>query len=178
MRPTVLACVAAVTACAHFSETNRSSEVSLSSAALERGKCGVETAQLEGLLVDPRLVEGVEPLYTYGSSGKSGLSARLRGAKLRLNPACGLTSAEVNRVLECRQLRTMAEGSTAAVTRDPYVLRDERLVIDVTTERDVLVVSLGVDDVAKAREVLDRARKFASIAGPGPSDCATRRAAR
>jgi hypothetical protein len=66
----------------------------------------------------------------------------------------------IARTLECHQA-SVTLGEAQASADDPYVLPGRWLDIDVESEGDGFAAVVAVDRLEDAREVLDRARRFA-----------------
>jgi hypothetical protein len=118
-------------------------------------------AGVAGDPVPPSAIDSVEPAYAYLKSGPVDPEARLRGARIHVRPLPGYTKEALARSLECHEARVTL-GSAAPSADDPYVLPDRWLDIDVDSERDGFVVQVGTDEIADARQVLERARRFAA----------------
>lgn len=123
-------------------------------------KCASSTVEQAARFVSPAAVEAVEPSYSYVKSGPEDRQARLRGARLHLRPGPGMTRELVTRELECHEARATL-GQEVAPADDPYVLPGSWVEIEVDSEGDGFVVDARVDEFEPARQVLDRARRFA-----------------
>ncbi len=110
-------------------------------------------------LVGPSLVDTVEPAYAYVSSGPADREARLRGARLHLRPAPGLSRESIQRSLECHQAHVVL-GASPRVDADPYVLPGVWLDIGADSEDDGFVVTVQTSSFDDAKSVLQRARLF------------------
>jgi hypothetical protein len=114
---------------------------------------------------DPRIfapedVASVEPLYSYVQTSGSNREARLLGAQVRLRPLPGVTSELLTYQLMCRSAQLVL-GRVQAAENEPYWLPDGWVSIDVHSVDGDFVVALEGEDVAEAREILERARAFA-----------------
>jgi hypothetical protein len=124
-------------------------------------RCAGFTEEAGASLLSPAIVDSVEPAYAYVQSGPSDRQARLRGARIRLRPIAGLSRESIDRSLECHESRVVL-GATPALVDDPYALAGEWLDIDVDSEKDGFVVQVETDDLPAARDVLQRAKRFAA----------------
>lgn len=104
------------------------------------------------------IVERVDPAYNYVQSGNDRV-VRLRGARLRFKARRDLSAESLQLSLECHQARVTL-GSAHELENDPYTLPGTWLDIDSRSAGDGYVVAVQVDNIAKARVVLDRARQF------------------
>jgi hypothetical protein len=68
----------------------------------------------------------------------------------------------LQRSLECHEARGLLGQLGAVGDDDPYVLPDVWLDISAESEGDGFVVLVRTDDLAAARRVLERARRFAA----------------
>jgi hypothetical protein len=105
--------------------------------------------------------EKVEPSYAHVLGGPNSTEARLRGARVHLEPLAGATRESLTRALECHQARVVL-GQAVAVEDDPYVLPNRWLTIEVSSVGDGFVAVVESDDLDDARVVLDRARRWAA----------------
>ncbi|HZU83470.1 MAG TPA: hypothetical protein VE987_11160 [Polyangiaceae bacterium] len=104
------------------------------------------------------LVETVEPAYSYVHAAML-REPRLRGARLRLRPAPGLSREALERGLQCHQARVLL-GMAAARDEDPYFLPGVWLDIEADSEGAAFEVAVRATAYADAQEVLQRARRF------------------
>jgi hypothetical protein len=109
----------------------------------------------------PSLVESVEPAYSYVASGPINREARLRGALIHLRPVAGLSRETLQRSLECHQAH-VALGTAPSRDADPYFLPDVWLDIDADSEGDGFTVAVRTTAFENARDILQRARRFAA----------------
>jgi hypothetical protein len=91
----------------------------------------------------------------------------MRGARVHLRPLAGATAESLTRTLECHEARVTL-GAAKAADDDPYVLPGRWLTIDVRSERDGFVAVVETDDLADARLVYARARRFSAAGGATP----------
>jgi hypothetical protein len=105
-------------------------------------------------------VESVEPSYARVLGGPNAAEARLRGARIHLRTVVGATRERITRSLECHEARVTL-GLEPPTENDPYVLPDRWLSIDVASVGDGFVAIVEADELADARIVLDRARRYA-----------------
>jgi hypothetical protein len=103
----------------------------------------------------------VEPAYSYVQSGPGNREARLQGARIHLRPIDAMSRESIARSLECHESRLLL-GTTPPVADDPYALASQWLNIDVESEKDGFAVQVETDDLPTAREVLERAKRFAA----------------
>jgi hypothetical protein len=123
-------------------------------------RCQGSSEQDVAPLLSPDSVDSVEPAMSYVQSGSGGdREARLRGARILLRPAPGMSRETLTRSLECHESRVVL-GAVAPGADDPYSLPDRWLDIDVDSERDGFVVLVRIDEFQDARRVLDRAKSF------------------
>jgi hypothetical protein len=111
-------------------------------------------------LYSPEVVDRVDPAYSYVASG-SDRRANLSGAAVHVRPLPGLSPETMTRSLECHQASIIL-GSAPASEDDPYVLPGRWLDLDVSSEGDGFVAYARINSIPDAREVLDRARRFAA----------------
>ena len=123
-------------------------------------KCKHVTSDAVAAIVAPAVIDSVEPALSYTSSGPVDRQAHLRGATIHLRPLPSASREWIERALECHQANVTLGGSQAAVD-DPYVLAGRWLDIGVESEGDGFVAFVRVDRLEDAREVLERARRFA-----------------
>jgi hypothetical protein len=111
-------------------------------------------------MVSPAVIDRVEPASSYVSSGPVDRQAVLRGARIHLRPLPAMSRETVQRDLECHQVRVTL-GMLQAPADDPYILPGRWVDIDVDSEGDGFVALVRIDKLEDAKEVLDRARRFA-----------------
>jgi hypothetical protein len=128
-------------------------------------KCKGYSEEKEGQVVSARIIDSVEPAYSYVHSGAGSREARLCGARIHVRPLPGLSRESLQRGLECHQA-AVALGMSPAQADDPYVLPDKWLDIDVDSEGDGFVAQPRIDAFEDAKEVLARARRFAGVREP------------
>jgi hypothetical protein len=124
-------------------------------------RCQGFTDEAAAVLLSPAAIDSVEPAYSYVQSGPGDRQARLRGARIHLQPIAALSRESIARSLECHESRFLL-GTTASVVDDPYTLASQWLDIDVDSEKDGFVVRVQADDAPAARSVLERAKRFAA----------------
>jgi hypothetical protein len=110
-------------------------------------------------LLSPSAVDTVQAAYATVPSGPAEREARLRGARIQLRPAPGMSSEALTRSLECHQARVTL-GEVVPNADDPYVLPGEWLDLDASSARDSFVIVVSANDFEDARQVLERARRF------------------
>jgi hypothetical protein len=123
-------------------------------------RCSRPPETLDAEALSAAAIEGVEPAYAYVQSGND-RAARLRGARLHIRPQPNFSAETLHRSLECHEARVVT-GRAGALADDPYILPGSWLDIDAQSTGDGFVVAVVIDDVDKARQVLARARRFAS----------------
>jgi hypothetical protein len=112
-------------------------------------------------LLSSSAIDSVEPAYSYVQSGPGDRQARLRGARIHLRPIAALSRESIARSLECHESRVVL-GGTPPRADDPYAIADRWLDVDVDSEKDGFVVRVQTDDLPTARDVLERAKRFAA----------------
>ena len=122
-------------------------------------RCNDFPVEKAGELLVPRAIDSVEPAYSYVKSGPNNPEARLRGARIHVQPRPGMSRESIARTLECHEVRVTL-GREQAPADDPYVLPDGWVDLDVDSERDGFVVNARTDEFDDARRVLERARRF------------------
>jgi hypothetical protein len=123
-------------------------------------KCTGDAMDAQALA--PSLVESVEPLYVHVQSGNDRL-IHLRGSEVHLRPMSTLSLESLQRRAECHQaLVTM--GRAEELPSDPYFLAGTWLDIKARSDGDSFIVAVQVDALDKAKEVLERARRFGPAA--------------
>jgi hypothetical protein len=127
-------------------------------------RCEAFTEEAAAPLLAPSAIDSVEPAYSHVQSGPSFYQARLRGARIHLRPIATMSRESIARSMECHESRVVL-GTTQGVVDDPYGLPGRWLDIDVDSDRDGFVVQVGSDDVPTARDVLERAKRFAGPHG-------------
>jgi hypothetical protein len=124
-------------------------------------RCTAVSEEASRNALTPSSIEGVEPAYSYVSSGPVDRQARLRGVRVHLRPVQALSRESLQRGLECHQARVLL-GEIHEIVDDPYVLPGVWLEIDADSEGDGFVVAVQTNALTSARGVLERARRFAS----------------
>jgi hypothetical protein len=127
-------------------------------------KCSGASDDAIAPLLRPSGIDAVEPAYSYVLGGPNGREARMRGAKLHVKPAEGLTREIIARGLECHEANVVL-GRGRELENDPYVLPRRWLDIDDESERSGFAVLVQTNDIDDAKAALARARTFA---GSGP----------
>jgi hypothetical protein len=123
-------------------------------------KCKHQTSEAVAAIVAPGVIDSVEAALSYTSSGPVDRQAHLRGATIHLRPLPAASRETIERTLECHQANATL-GEAQASVDDPYVLPGRWLDIEVQSEGDGFAALVRVDKLEDAREVLDRARRFA-----------------
>jgi hypothetical protein len=121
-------------------------------------RCVDVSEEVDAEVLTPAIVAKVDPWYNYVQSGND-RTARLRGARLRVKARRNLSAETVELSLECHQARVTL-GSARELEHDPYTFPGTWLDIDTRSVGDGFIVAVQVDNVDKARAVLDRARQF------------------
>jgi hypothetical protein len=124
-------------------------------------RCQAFTEEAATPLLAPAAIDSVEPGYSHVQSGPSFYQARLRGARIHLRPIASMSRESIARSLECHESRVVL-GTTVAAADDPFALAGQWLDIDVDSDKDGFVVQVGSDDLPTARDVLERAKRFAA----------------
>jgi hypothetical protein len=130
-------------------------------------RCRGFTEESAAVLLSPSAIDSVEPALVHIQSGPSDREARLRGARIHVRPVPGASRESIARSLECHEARAVL-GMAVARVDDPYALPGQWLDIDVDSEGDGFVVRVepqGSYEVGVAREVLERAKRFAAANG-------------
>jgi hypothetical protein len=112
-------------------------------------------------------------LYTHVRDTKTGLDARLLGARIHVRAPAGLTEGWLARVLECHGARRVLERPEALTpTLDPYWLPGAWLAVNVSAEDAGFRVDLASadHDAAQAREILARAQRWIASREAPPSE--------
>jgi hypothetical protein len=152
----------AAVGCATGSGSEPAKSAADQAAAMEQARCapGFDQSILTPVL-DREAVEAVEPLYSRAQDGKSGESARLLGAVVRVRPLPGMTAELLDRGLECysarRVLGRIPDNSTP---NDPFWLPGRMVDIDAESARDGFEVGIRGQTVDDAQEILIRANAF------------------
>jgi hypothetical protein len=123
-------------------------------------RCKTFTDGASAQLYNPEAVDRVDAAYSYVASGND-RRPNLRGAAIHVHPLPGLSPESMTRSLECHQASITLGGAPASAD-DPYVLPGRWLDLDVSSEGDGFVAYARINSIADAREVLDRARRFAA----------------
>jgi hypothetical protein len=112
-------------------------------------------------LLSSTAIDSVEPGYFHVQSGPGDRQARLSGARIHLRPIASMSRESIARSLECHESRVILATAQPPVD-DPYALAGRWLDIDVDSDKDGFVVQVGSDDLPTARDVLERAKRFAA----------------
>jgi hypothetical protein len=110
-------------------------------------------------LLPKSAIDSVEPAYSYVHSGPMSPEARLRGSRIHVRPAAGMSPETLTRSLECHEV-AVTLGREQATEGDPYVLPDRWVDIDVESEKDGFAVLVRGDSFVDAQTILVRARRF------------------
>jgi sterol desaturase/sphingolipid hydroxylase (fatty acid hydroxylase superfamily) len=125
---------------------------------VDEEKCGGITEDSVSPLLKPRGLESVETYHKEILGG--GLDPKVRGARIRVRPADGLTTAGIQRGLECHQAHVLM-GRWQAQPNDPWVLPHKWVDFDVDTgENGGFIVRVESDDEEDAKAVVTRAHAF------------------
>ena len=122
--------------------------------------CKGRSEATDAAALSSSLVESVEASYSYVQSGNERLP-HLRGAKLHLAPQPSLTAELLQRAVECHEARVVL-GSAPALADDPYSLPGAWVDVKAESTGDGFVISVLTDHQENAKQVLDRARRFAA----------------
>jgi hypothetical protein len=123
-------------------------------------RCHHTSEALDAEVLSASVVENVEPYYDHVQSGNDRM-VHLRGAKLHVRPQPNLSAESIERSLECHEAR-VTMGGAPPLASDPYTLAGTWLDIKTDSTGDGYVVAVQVNNIQKAREVLARARQFAT----------------
>jgi len=126
-------------------------------------RCKGQSDEQTAKALVPSLVEAVEPAYSAVDSGNDRY-VHLRGARLHIRPDLNVSAESLQRTLECHEAGVTL-GTAREVKDDPYVLPGAWLDIRVDSGGDGLVAEALVDRFEDARQVLQRARSFATFRG-------------
>jgi hypothetical protein len=126
---------------------------------VEEDKCGGITEDSISPLLRARGLDSVEPSYAQVLGGPNGRESRLRGARIHVRPADGLTREGIARGLECHQSRVVL-GRWPAQENEPWVLPHKWVEFDVSSEKDGFVVSAESSDIDDAKAILARSQAF------------------
>jgi hypothetical protein len=145
-------------------------------AAIARSECaGYHADPQIADILNGSLVEGAGPLYAGVESNRS--HRRLEGAAIRVRPIKGASAEWLARELTCHAAeRTLAQGSSDAVARDPFAPSSGVPEIRVISARDAFEVEVIAPTTTDAAEVLARARALAGNSGLAQASGATSRA--
>jgi hypothetical protein len=127
--------------------------------ALEHDRC--DPTPVDPRVYGPAIIAKVEPYYRYVMGGPNGGESHLTGAQLELRPLPGVTVELLERGLLCRSAQVMLGHATPA-SNEPYAFADSWVKIDVKSGRGTFIVTLAAEDSSRAREILERAKAFAS----------------
>jgi hypothetical protein len=114
------------------------------------------------LLARPEVLE-VEPAVDVQRRTKGVPSSRVTGANLRFAAPPGVSSAWLQREIECHQAE-VALGLASAADNDPYVLPNDWLEIQVHEKGSSFVVATRAGTREAAAAALDRAKRFQGVA--------------
>jgi hypothetical protein len=157
-RPGILACVG-VMSCAYnplFPDMRTPADRARAIAP----RCTHGAAASEAQMLSPALIEGVDPAYAHVPSG-NGPIPRLRGALLHVRPDPSLSAESLERTLQCHEAR-LTMGTAEQLADDPFMMAGTWLDITTQSVGYGFVVAIEVDDFETARQVLERARRFAA----------------
>ncbi|HEY8039376.1 MAG TPA: hypothetical protein VIF15_06260 [Polyangiaceae bacterium] len=130
-------------------------------AAAVDARCGDEPTGTDTRIVGSTNVDRVEPLYAIVDSTPNGMESRLIGAKLHVRTIDGVTAEALGHALQCHAARQTVQEPPAA-DACPYALPDGWVDIQVKADAMGYEVDLRGQDFVEARQILDRARAFAS----------------
>jgi hypothetical protein len=156
-RPCILACVG-VMSCA-YNPLYPDMRTPADRARAVAPRCTHGAAASEAQMLSPALVEGVDPAYAHVASGNP--ITRLRGALLHVRPDPTLSPESLERTLQCHEAR-VTMGIAKELADDPFVMAGTWLDIKTASVGYGFVVTIEVDDFESARQVLERARRFAA----------------
>jgi hypothetical protein len=163
MRLPVLALASALVGCSGIPGLVPDTRTAADHAREVEPKCkGFGEEEAATPLLSASIVDSVEPAYSHVQSGPVDREARLRGASLHVKPLPGFSRESLTRNLECHEARVML-GRVTALADDPYVLAGNWLDIDVDSDGDGFVVQVRADSIEVARQILDRAQRFAGV---------------
>ena len=106
------------------------------------------------------LIQTVAPLYTTLQT-KHGTIRQLLGVELRVLAQPEVSAEWLERALKCHAAKQLL-GQLPAVPNSPYVLPDNWVEIDVSSDGDGFRISLRGEDSEDARRILARARAYAN----------------
>ena len=113
-------------------------------------------------LFDPQSVVSVEPL-TFARSTRGSQDEHLLGATLGITPPHGVSSEELERLLNCHAVRSqLGRVGEPSFPDDPYWLAGHVVHISVRFDQGATLVNLEAKDVEGAHEVLARATALAA----------------
>jgi hypothetical protein len=162
MRLSVLALASALVGCSGIPFLVPDTRTAADRAGEVEPKCKGFGEETGTPLLSASIVDSVEPAYSHVQSGPVDREAVLRGASLHIKPLPGFSRESLTRNLECHEARVML-GRVAARADDPYVLAGNWLDIDVDSEGDGFVIQVRADSIDVARQVLERAQRFAGV---------------
>ena len=123
-------------------------------------QCGQDPGS-DARIVGRQNVDHVEPLYAIVYSTPNGMESRLIGAKVHIRTIEGVSAESVGHTLACHAARetlsTPAPGDSC-----PYAVPGVWVDIQVKPDPMGYDVALRGQDFEEARQILDRARTFAS----------------
>jgi hypothetical protein len=153
--------LSAVTACTGIIPGTMPHDIRYDAAALERERC--DSSPVDPRIYSASIIQKVEPYYRHVMGGPSGLEARFSGVQLELRPLPGVTIELLERGLMCRSAQAML-GHVEPAANEPYFLPDAWVKIDVSSSHGAFLVTLAAEDPARAHELFERAKAFASPA--------------
>jgi len=104
----------------------------------------------------------LDPIYSHVLTTNSGSEQRVNGAKLLVVPPQGMSTSQMDRILECHSAAVLlGKVSSAAIPSDPYWLPNSWVDIDVKPEGGNFAVTLTADTVRDNLQVLRRASHYA-----------------
>jgi hypothetical protein len=134
-------------------------DIRFDAVTLEHDRC--DPTPVDPRLYGPDIIAKVEPYYRHTMGGPNGTESHFAGAQLELRPLPGVTEELLARGLMCRSAQVML-GRVQAAPNEPYALTDAWVKVEVKSGGGVFIVLLISEDPARAREVFERARAFAS----------------
>jgi hypothetical protein len=135
-------------------------------------KCRGRVDPGAALLLAPAAIDSVEPSYVYVPSGPVSPEARLRGARLHVRPAPGVSQESLARGLECHEAAVVL-GAASASADDPFVAEGRWVEVLVASEGDGFVVDVRASELPVAKAVLARARAYARGGAPQRASAAS-----
>jgi hypothetical protein len=103
----------------------------------------------------------IDPIYSHVLTTNNG-EERVNGAKLLVQPPTGMSTDQMDRILECHSAAVLlGQVSGSAIPSDPYWLPNSWVNIDVKPEGGNFAVTLMADTVRDNLQVLRRASRYA-----------------